>query len=395
VSAVRAENILERSAASGLAPRVAIACSGVGHIRRGNETWARTVAEALHENGVNVQLMGGGHVSGCCCPYFRIPNLPREQWVARTWVSWHHRYLIEQLSTAASLLVRRIWREFDILHVADPDLALQLQRRSRATQLRIVYKDGLNLGPLFCRHFDYVQVLAPWYREKAEDQGVDTRGWFVIPHLVNIDRFQPVQDKSKARRALGLSATADAFFALAIGDFSPASRKRLDWAVKEFARFSQDSSTHLIVAGQSSDSDFSRFEREARSILGDRVHLFRNLPPDEVAAIYQTADVFIHAALQEPFGIVLLEAMASGLPVAGHRFPVTEWIIGEGGTTIDMTEEGRLASVLKSWRNNSDTRRSLGHSARAHVVNSFASNRIISLYRNMYEAISGRKNRNS
>lgn len=370
----------------GACPRVAIACSGLGHIRRGNETWAQGVAEGLHAAGVSVELLGGGPLPGTQCRYTRLANLPRESFLTRSWVSWHRRYRAEQLSMAGNLLLRGAGRRFEILHVADPDLALQMHRRSPSA-LRVIYKDGLLLGPPFCRHFNYVQVLAPYYLDMARNQGVDTRNWFVIPHFVNHNRFHPISDKRAAREALGLRGAADALVVLAVGDFSPASNKRLAWIVNEFAALGPESSAHLLLAGQSSASEFTRFELHAKTILGERVHLFSNLQADQIARVYQAADVFAHAALAEPFGIVLLEAMASGLPIAGHQFPVTEWIIGTGGEAIDMTQQGRLSTLLRFWESDPALRRELGSRARMRAMSVFCEDKIIPRYQSMYSKV--------
>jgi len=372
------------------APRVAIACSGLGRIRRGNETWAETVAEGLHRAHSPVTLLGGGRVQGIQCPYERMASIPREFVLTRGWLSWHHRYLLEQLSATASLLLRRRWRDIDILHVADPDMALQMSKRTKGTGLRVIYKDGLLLGPPFCRHFDYVQVLAPYYLGLAQKQGLDTKNWFVIPHLVNIRRFTPVRDRKAARSRVCQGAlNPEAFIVLAVGDFSPASNKRLDWIVEEFSRFARNTPSYLFLAGQAAGAEFTQFERQAKSVLGDQVELFCNLKADEMVSLYQTADAFAHAALREPFGIVFLEAMASGLPVAGHHFPVTEWIMGDGGQAIDMAKPGELAAVLDLWRRDAALRQSIGNRARRRAEAAFSEEEIVPLYQQMYERVAG------
>jgi glycosyltransferase involved in cell wall biosynthesis len=57
--------------------------------------------------------------------------------------------------------------------------------------------------------------------------------------------------------------------------------------------------------------------------------------------------------LKEFFGICFLEAMATGVPCVGHEYPVTKWVIGDGGVCIDMAREGALAECLagvtESW----------------------------------------------
>jgi glycosyltransferase involved in cell wall biosynthesis len=291
--------------------------------------------------------------------------------------------LFEQLSATASLLMQAKPGEFDILHAADPDMALQLKKRSK---INVIYKDGLLLGPQFCSRFDHVQVLAPHYLETAQEEGVDTSGWFVIPHLVNIRRFAPAPNKSDARRELG-GIPEDAFVVLAVGDFSPASNKRLDWIVSEVAKLGPEQNCFLCLVGQATEREFEKFGRNATEALRGRVKLFRNLNPDRMATVYQAADVFAHAATREPFGIVFLEAMASGLPILGHHFPVTKWIVGDGGLVIDMTKRGALADALVRWIGDAGLRASVASQARDRATTVFAEEKIVPLYQQMYERV--------
>jgi glycosyltransferase involved in cell wall biosynthesis len=59
--------------------------------------------------------------------------------------------------------------------------------------------------------------------------------------------------------------------------------------------------------------------RLARPDLAGRVVVHGPLPAEEVAALYQAADVFVLPSLREPYGTVWGEAMAAGLPVVGWR----------------------------------------------------------------------------
>ena len=371
-----------------MTPRVAIGCSGLGHIRRGNETWAATVADALHHAGTHVTLLGGGPDVRTVCPFVRLKNLPRETPITRAWLSWHHRYLLEQRTFARSLIRWLREHPHDIVHVADPALAWILQRSTTTHGARVIYKDGLLLGPPWCSKFDHVQVLAPHYLEQAQAAGLNTRGWHVIPHLVDPTRFQPTANPADARAALFPNHfPADAFVVLAVGDFSPESNKRLDWIVSEIARLPAAANIHLLLAGQASRADLTAFEARARSALGDRVTFAANFPADEMPPLYSCADAFAHAALREPFGIVFLEALASGLPVVAHQFPVTRWIIGDGGTTVDAESPGTIAAILAEWRRAPAARHTLGQRARARATTTFAPEKIVPLYQSLYQTV--------
>ena len=265
-------------------------------------------------------------------------------------------------------------------------MGLRLQRWSAQLGIRVIYKDGLLLGPPWCRNFRFVQALAPSYLEQARQAGLDLAGWRVIPHLVNTEVFRPAPDKERLRLSvLKKALPSGVFVALAVGDLSPGSSKRLDWIVQEFAAAGGEG--HLIVAGQASAEDRQRFETQARQRLGERVHLFTNISWPEMAVIYQCADVFAHAALREPFGIVFLEAMASGLPLLGHQYEVTRWIIGDAGDALDMSAPGALASRLRELQSNAALRRAMGERARRRALAEFSPARIVPLYQEMYRSV--------
>ncbi|NWE54596.1 glycosyltransferase, partial [Brevundimonas sp. P7753] len=69
--------------------------------------------------------------------------------------------------------------------------------------------------------------------------------------------------------------------------------------------------TRFLVVGQDKPG---RFEARARQLgIADNVQFFSGR--DDVAELMAAADILIHPAVQEAAGIVLLEAIVSGLPV--------------------------------------------------------------------------------
>lgn len=373
-------------------PRIALACSGVGCVGRGNERWALTAADALHAAGVDVTLFGGAPELAVSCPYVRLPSLPRESRLLSGWVPWGRRYLLEQMSFAF-FLERRLRRErFDVLHIHDPHLALRMRQLLGPSGPPVIYGDGLFLGTPWCRKFDMVQVLAPYYRQEAETEGIDTRRWFVIPHPVDLQRFAPSPARALVRaELLGGKVPDDRSVILAVGDFSLEGKKRLDWVVQEVARLPAEVQPELIVVGQATPREEREFRSRAEAALGGRVHVVSNVAAEEMPRWYQIADIFFHAALREPFGNVFVEAMATALPVVAHSFPVTEWIVGAGGKIVDMTQPGAAAAVLELWLRNPELRRGLGEQARERTRSVFSTQRVVPLYVEAYEAaVAGR-----
>jgi glycosyltransferase involved in cell wall biosynthesis len=102
--------------------------------------------------------------------------------------------------------------------------------------------------------------------------------------------------------------------------------------------------------------------------------------------IYQSSDVFVLGSIDEIFGIVFLEAMSCSVPVIAHDFPVTKWIVGEGGDIIDMTKEHELENAITKYFDN-DYKRKKGRGARRRVENNFSKEAIVSTVIDMYDKV--------
>ena len=62
--------------------------------------------------------------------------------------------------------------------------------------------------------------------------------------------------------------------------------------------------------------------------------------------LYRCADVFLHMSRGEPFGIVYLEALATGLPIVAHDARTTRWIVEDSEGLVDTTDAGAVADAL-------------------------------------------------
>jgi UDP-glucose:(heptosyl)LPS alpha-1,3-glucosyltransferase len=92
-------------------------------------------------------------------------------------------------------------------------------------------------------------------------------------------------------------------------------RKGLGFLVEAWPRLK--SKAHLVVVG--ADRDLSRYQKRAAG-LGVAERICFAGPQSNVEGIFRAADAFALPSLFEPFGNVVLEAMASGLPVMTSDF---------------------------------------------------------------------------
>ena len=108
-------------------------------------------------------------------------------------------------------------------------------------------------------------------------------------------------------------------------------------------------------------------------------HFVGEMHGERLAAAYASADVFVFPSLTDTFGLVLLEALASGLPVAANPVVGPLDVIGDSGAGVLDTNLGRAAlAALSIPRELARARAltfSLSESARQFVDNVFAAHR--------------------
>ncbi len=285
--------------------------------------------------------------------------------------NWHRRYINEQLSALprAILLLRQ--HKPGLVYCGDPVLAWHLKGTQRLHGTRVVFMNGMRLAPGWARAFDGVQLIAPHYREEAvRELGEQHVGrFFVSPHFADVNRFQPPTpgQRAAARKSLGLGE--DAFVVLNIGPVGTVSGKRLDWLAREVAAIGADT-VLLSVGGDEEGSE--QVHDEAGRALGKRFMPMGGQPRDAMIKHLHAADVYALAALEEPFSIAILEAMACGLPVVHHPFPVTRWITGTGGCGVSMETHGEAAARLAQLASDPERRSRMGRCARLEVETRFS-----------------------
>ena len=207
----------------------------------------------------------------------------------------------------------------------------------------------------------------------------------IIPPGVDVDRFTPSADDDPATRALtrkrlGLPETAP----LVVGVSRLVPRKGFDVLIDAVARLDRfhhpgGEPVHLAIAGSGRDRD-RLARRAARAGLGDRFHLLGRVPDEDLAAVYGAADVFAMCCRErwggleaEGFGIVFLEAAASGVPAVAGRSGGAWEAVEDGGTgfVVDPLDAGAVAAALQRLLADPALRRRMGTAARTRAEQDF------------------------
>jgi UDP-glucose:(heptosyl)LPS alpha-1,3-glucosyltransferase len=182
----------------------------------------------------------------------------------------------------------------------------------------------------------------------------------VIYNGIDTNDFHPNLRRHRAEVRARYRIPDDATLFLFVG--SGFERKGLAAALSALAGVS---AAHLLVVGR--EKRLARFRAQARALdLEGRVH-FAGVQPD-VRPYYGAADAFILPTLYDPFPNVVLEAMASGLPVVTSRKCGAAELIRDGanGYVVDALDVAALGQSMTRLQA-SELRGSMGAAARQTV----------------------------
>jgi len=163
-----------------------------------------------------------------------------------------------------------------------------------------------------------------------------TKSVFHVPNGVDVDRFSQA-DGAEFRKAHGFSPAEKIVLCVSRVDY----QKNQLGLLRAFARFSVDRPDHrLVLVGPVTARDYrDEIAAEAERMgLAEKVRIIEGLHPADpmLPAAYKAAEQFALPSLHEPFGIVVLEAWAAGLPVLASKL----------GGIVDFATDGQTALLI-------------------------------------------------
>jgi glycosyltransferase involved in cell wall biosynthesis len=166
---------------------------------------------------------------------------------------------------------------------------------------------------------------------------------------------EPPQDLRVGRRAALVS----------VGNW--VGRKGLLDLLEAVSRLPDDAATLHLAGDADVEPSYSARVRArlAAPDLARRVVVHGPLPAQQVAALYDAADVFVLASTREPYGTVYGEAMAAGLPVVGYRAGNLPHLADDGteGFVVPLGDVDALATALRRLVDDPHLRARMGEAA--------------------------------
>ena len=239
------------------------------------------------------------------------------------------------------------------------------------------------------------RIVATSPQERAHmRQLVSTKGNIdIIPCGTDIERFGSV-DRKTARATLGIDPSAK--LVLYVGRFDP--RKGIETMVRAVreSQFYGNKNLQVIIGGGSVPGQSDGIERDRIEGIVDELGLrdcttfAGRLSQDILPTYYAAADVCVVPSHYEPFGLVAIEAMASGTPViasdvGGLQFTV---VPEETGLLAPPQDVPAFAAAIDRILLNPEWRRKLGETAKRRVQNKFSWDGVASQLSDLYLKIS-------
>lgn len=184
--------------------------------------------------------------------------------------------------------------------------------------------------------------------KQLEDMGIDAHDIAVIPNGVDVSEFYPGE---VSRQRLGLPDGV--CLGLFAGDIQT-SRKNLDTVLEVVKRVPE---LHLAVAGKLEGSPYPAVARQLG--IEDRVRFlgYRS----DLPQLMRASDMFLFPSRYEPFALVLLEAMASGIPVVTAATVGAATLVGNSGIVLDNPDDvDGMTRAVQSLVSDSHARQKMG-----------------------------------
>jgi glycosyltransferase involved in cell wall biosynthesis len=177
----------------------------------------------------------------------------------------------------------------------------------------------------------WAKKVNPWVKSVYIPNGVDLKKF-----TVNNSQFTNKNDKTKT--------------VLVVGAFTK--QKRLNLTIDAISKLDD---VNLVIAGGGGELKQEITNYGLETLGEDRFEVI-SVPFEKMPGVYKLANVFtLPSKSSEAFGNVLVEAMATNLPVVVTDDPVRREIVGEAGILIDPTNtmaycEAIQKALDKNWK---------------------------------------------
>ncbi len=211
--------------------------------------------------------------------------------------------------------------------------------------------------PIYARKADRIATVSQFSKfdiiehYKIGDSKID-----VIPNAAS-DYFQPITHDQKLSIKSKYSSGEDFF--ICVSSLHP--RKNIINLLKSFEIYKQQSKlkTKLLLIGEFMFSSGAIKQQLASMSSKDEVLFLGNCPHEQIAEILGAASAMVYISLFEGFGIPILEAMQSGVPVITSDCSSMPEVAGQAAVLVDPLDNVQTANAMWQVMTNIDFKNAL------------------------------------
>jgi glycosyltransferase involved in cell wall biosynthesis len=311
----------------------------------------------------------------------------------------HRKYA--DLGAAVRLAKRLDAARIDIVWIRDTrDMSLMYWvKRFSKRRLMLVYQQAMQLGVskrdfIHTQRFSAIDLwISPlqFLREQVLTHTRFPAGRIqVIPLAVDLSKFSDLPSRQVARKLLKLPESG--VLIGTIGRIDPLKGQLT--LIRAFARKkNSDDQLHLLIMGDSTRGEGDQYLHDLHAEctkLNITQHVTFLPHQGNVEIAFAALDIFVMASLGETFGMVTIEALASGCCVIGTNTSGTPELLGNGrhGLLFSPNNDLELAECLEQVLSNPSERILIAERGQAHARATFAIDRVrAELYKVLEEMI--------
>jgi len=243
---------------------------------------------------------------------------------------------------------------------------------------KIAYTIEYYLLPFVASQSSAVVAVSKYVKEMLKRRyNVDSE---VIYHGIDTNTFKP-ENKTQSRRELGYKETD--FIILFVGKLHPSKDPlTLIKAISEAVE--KNASLRLIMIGDGELYEEAKNEIHKRN-LSNHIKLLNYMSRENIRMWYAAADIFVLPSVGEAFGMTLLEAMASGVPVIASNSGACSEVIGNAGILFNQGNYSELAEKILFLSHEKELSRKLREAGLKRVRETFSWEDKIDQYLKLYK----------